>query len=379
MVDVQRPAANAFVAYARRVYSPLGFAKGYNFILWFVFGGALTGFALARFMYLNIDGIFCRPGGAVPGECYYYGRGIERAGIILHLAGILPAALLAVFQFVPVIRHKVLLVHRINGYVILLLSTVGVVGVFMVARHGLGGSLDMQSATGLASIIFVTCKVIAFYNIKVLQIEQHRAWMLRAWVIVSHPLPSITSHGEVLTFRQAGFIITLRIISFIMSHIVGRPGSEYYVVKPCYVVDNMFGGSQAAVEALYPDCRAYYSGADPNVHVPIRADTTTGRPDQAASAFNNTFGPSAWLAIFLHTLGAELYLRLTPAEAERLRRVSYQRQLEAGMKKPGNGGLTAQRLGDAEPWFPKQREAHALDESDSGANMVTGTTMSTRE
>jgi len=36
----------------------------------------------------------------------------------------------------------------------------------------------------------VTCKAIAFYNIKVLQIEQHRAWMLRAWVIVSSKRPS---------------------------------------------------------------------------------------------------------------------------------------------------------------------------------------------
>ncbi|EQK98980.1 hypothetical protein OCS_05312 [Ophiocordyceps sinensis CO18] len=354
MVVVDRPPANAFVAYARRVYNPLGFAKGYNFILWFVFGGALMGFTLARFMYLNVDGVFCGngPSGAVPGECYYYRRGLERAGLILHLAGILPAGFLAVFQFVPVIRHKILIIHRISGYVILLLSVVGIVGVFMIARHGLGGGLDIQSAAGLASIIFVTCKAIAFYNIKVLQIEQHRAWMLRAWVIAS-------------------FIITLRLIGAIMAYIIGRPGSEYYVVQPCYVVDNMFKGSQAAVEALYPDCRAYYSGANPNVHVPVRADTTSGRPDEAASAFNATFGPSAFLALFLHTLGAELYLRLTPAEADRLRRVSYQRQLEAGMKNPGNGGLTVQRFGDAEPWFPKQQEARVVDESESAANDAT--------
>lgn len=37
-------------------------------------------------------------------------------------------------------------------------------------------------------------------------------------------------------------------------------------------------------------------------------------------------------------------LQLTPGESRRLRQVSYQRQLEAGM--PGKAGLTAERLGD---------------------------------
>ncbi|EFY89500.1 hypothetical protein MAC_04519 [Metarhizium acridum CQMa 102] len=64
----------------------------------------------------------------------------------MHLAGILPAALLAVFQFVPAIRHKAIVVHRIGGYLVLLLSLVGVAGVFMIARHGLGDGPDVQSA-----------------------------------------------------------------------------------------------------------------------------------------------------------------------------------------------------------------------------------------
>ena len=43
-------------------------------------------------------------------------------------------------------------------------------------------------------------------------------------------------------------------------------------------------------------------------------------------------------------------MRLTPREAERLRAVSYARQLEAGMHNPGSAGLTADRLGDAGKW-----------------------------
>ena len=51
-------------------------------------------------------------------------------------------------------------------------------------------------------------------------------------------------------------------------------------------------------------------------------------------------------------------LHLTPREAERLRNVSYQRQVEAGMKNPGNAGLTAQRLGDANPWTPDEHSSN---------------------
>lgn len=49
-----------------------------------------------------------------------------------------------------------------------------------------------------------------------------------------------------------------------------------------------------------------------------------------------------------------LQLHLTPAEADRLRNVSYQRQLEAGMRNPGRAGLTADRLGDSALWVPQE-------------------------
>ena len=50
---------NGFVRNARRVYHPLGFKKGYNFILFFIFGGALLGFIVARFQFLSIDRVMC--------------------------------------------------------------------------------------------------------------------------------------------------------------------------------------------------------------------------------------------------------------------------------------------------------------------------------
>ena len=55
------------------------------------------------------------------------------------------------------------------------------------------------------------------------------------------------------------------------------------------------------------------------------------------------------MALFLHTVGVEIYLKLTPRESECLRRISYEEQLEAGFKNPGSAGLTIDRLGDADP------------------------------
>ncbi|KAK7419805.1 hypothetical protein QQZ08_010693 [Neonectria magnoliae] len=326
---------NSLVACLRRLYQPIGFSRGYNFALWFLLGGGFMGFSISRLMYLNFKGILCPDGppkgpvGAVPGECYYFQHATGRAGIMMHLAGILPAAILVVFQFVPAIRHRVLIFHRINGYIVLLLSVVGIVGVFMIAKPTFGGALDMQAATGTASIVFIVCQGLGYYNIKRLQIEQHRAWMLRGWIIV-------------------GFIITMRVISIIMAKITRS--DPYYAVGSCAVVDYIYSHNQMTVEALYPDCANFYSGVAPDQRILIKGDFTSPRPEQKASGLNVTFGASAWLALALHCIAVEIYLRLTPAEAERLRRVSYQRQLEAGMKNPGDAGLTVQRLGNAEPW-----------------------------
>lgn len=191
MTTATRPPANGFVRVARKVYNPLHFTRGYNFVLFFIFAGAMLGFALARFMYLDFDNIFCNSfhqGGAAPGECYYYtGEGGERykIGILMHLGAVLPAGFLACFQFVPVIRHKVLLFHRVNGYVILALALVSSAGVLMIVDRAFGGGLMLQTASGLLAIMFVGSLTMAYINIKRLQIEQHRAWMLRAWFYVS--------------------------------------------------------------------------------------------------------------------------------------------------------------------------------------------------
>lgn len=188
MLKPTRPPANAFVATARRIYNPIGFSKGYNFVLFFIFAGALMGFTLARLQTLDYYGVFCGEPGI--GECYFYTRGVAEMGLRIHLATVLPSGLLVVFQFVPAIRHKFIVIHRVNGYVILALSLVSTVGALMSARNAFGGGLDTQLALGVMGISFVVCLVLGYINIKRLQLEQHRAWMLRGWFYVRSAVPS---------------------------------------------------------------------------------------------------------------------------------------------------------------------------------------------
>ncbi|KAK2001576.1 hypothetical protein LX36DRAFT_688720 [Colletotrichum falcatum] len=328
------PSAHDFVVLARKVYHPVGFKKGYNFTLFVVTAGAMMGFALSRMIYFNFDGVFCNPDHkqrTLPGECYFYQSGTGRVGIMMHLAGMIPGGFLACLQFIPVIRQKAVLFHRLNGYLVLLLSIVGIIGVLMVARRTFGGGVSMQTVMSTGSIMFLGALGLSLYNIKKLQIEQHRAWMLRAWV-------------------YAGFIITMRIISFLAVMITADSG--YYQVKQCAVLDFIFRHDQTKVLNLYPGCGDYYSGESPGLNVIVHGNYYAHQPAEIAAGFTSVFDAGSWLALTIHTALVELYLHLTPAESERLRRISYQRQLETGIENAGNAGLTVQRLGDAEPWLP---------------------------
>ncbi|KAI1845730.1 hypothetical protein JX265_000091 [Neoarthrinium moseri] len=352
MVQSEKPPANAFVAQARKIYNPIGFSKGYNFVLWFIFLGALFGFTLARLQYLNIFGVYCgesaaASSGALPGECFYYlqPRSREQIGIILHLGCILPASLLVCLQFIPVLRHKAIIVHRINGYIVVLLSLIGTAGALMIARHSFGGGIEIQTGVGVLGIMFIGSLVLAFINIKRLQIEQHRAWMLRAWF-------------------YAGAIITLRIIMILTVMIMDVTG-EYYIAQPCDKI-NFILKSAEKTATRYPECAAFFSGENPSQQALVQAKYSGTDAVQVTAAFNLVFGMAAWLAVALHAIGVELYLRLTPAEAERLRNVSYQRQVEAGLKPAGRAGLTADRLGDAATWQP--RDAYKAEKVSSGSD-----------
>lgn len=189
----RQPALRSLAASWHGLRILIGFQKGYNFVLWCIFALGLLGFTLGRAPYLDYYGVFCKPKSltpgfhAAPGECYFFLNGRqEQIGMMMHLYGIIPCCLLLFFQFMPVVRQKAVMFHRINGYIVIVMMAVALVGGLMVTRNSFGGDVSFQVANVLLGVSVTMCLALAMVNVKRLQIDQHRAWMLRAWVLVRH-------------------------------------------------------------------------------------------------------------------------------------------------------------------------------------------------
>lgn len=143
-------------------------------------------------MYLDIDGQFHK--GTAPSEWLIYSEGLYRYGITIHLSACLPAGLLMVWQFLPIIRYRALILHRINGYIVILLVFVSNAGALMIARRAFGGTILTQTGVGVLAIMITISVTMAYYNIKRLQIDQHRAWMLRTMFYMGTSLSFLHLH-----------------------------------------------------------------------------------------------------------------------------------------------------------------------------------------
>ncbi|EEH17338.2 hypothetical protein PABG_07499 [Paracoccidioides brasiliensis Pb03] len=314
----------------------LGFKKSYNFILFFIFAGGLLGFTLARLQFLDIGGRYAN--GTGPGEWFYQHAGFRRVGITLHLGTILPCGILVIFQFIPSIRYRVILFHRINGYIIITLFLISNAGALMITRHAFGGGVEIQLAIGLLVLMSTVSVGIAYYNIRRLQIEQHRAWMLRAMFYM-------------------GSIVTIRPLLEIITRTAVRLG-DYYEVWSCEKINFTWQFYKVPVSYLvaYPMCSPPPNGSEPlpgyKPVAIVHPDKNARDPARIGANLHVSFGLAMWLAMAMHIIGVEIYLQLTPRENQRLRMVSYKRQKEAGYENPGSAGLVVQKIGDAEPWLP---------------------------
>ena len=194
----------------------------------------MFGFSLSRLEDYNFDNVFSI--NIAAGDWYWYHAGHYRVGMLLHLGGVLPAGLLMVLQFVPAIRHRVLLFHRINGYAVLLLLLVSNAGACMILSRSAGGIVATQTALAVLVILTTTGMAMAWWNIKRLQIDQHRAWMLR-------------------TMFYFGVIITTRLITYSGAAIISRMGG-YYSVWSCDQVDFTYRqfGVEGILQKKYPQC-----------------------------------------------------------------------------------------------------------------------------
>lgn len=124
-------------------------------------------------------------------------------------------------------------------------------------------------------------------------------------------------------------------------------------------------GSLARYGMKYPACVSGNPEATTDGRVAVHAafgnDARGG--EEVAAAFQLSFGMAMWVAFFLHTVGVEIYIALTPKENERLRRISYEKQMERGFANPGSAGLTVDRWGDSDPWVPPKQETAQVKSS----------------
>ena len=208
-----------------------------------------------------------------------------------HLGTILPAGLLAVLQFTPVIRHKAILYHRIAGYVAILLVIISIFGAFIIADTSFGGDMTIRTFVGFLGVISLLGLGMAVYNIKRKQVDQHRAWMLRTW------------------FWMAS-IITLRILFAIMGAVISMPsyqaGNAFYSNFPCpqllwtlkaynqTLASSTIEDQHAFLDAQYPTC----IGREEDLLsvAPVRADLNGNGAHNVAAALYEALAHDPLLA-----------------------------------------------------------------------------------
>ena len=144
--------------------------------------------------------------------------------------------------------------------------------------------------------------------------------------------------------------MTMRLIMIISALIISKL-PDYRTIMTCGELESIYD-SVEAMQSFYPQCGLPESTAD--TMVIVEATFANGQPEQIGASLRMSFGMALWMALFLHAVGVEIYLGLTPRESIRLRQVSYERQMERGLKPFGSAGLTSDRWGDAEPWRPAE-------------------------
>ncbi|KAK2736346.1 hypothetical protein FQN57_000796 [Myotisia sp. PD_48] len=312
--------------------SKLGFEQRYNALLFFWLSLPLLLFAASQGLQL----LFFAPDGilvpvSAPGELYWFHSGFRRVGIRLHLAAVIPFSFLAIVQFVPAIRRKYMRLHRVNGYVVLALLVLANIGAVMVTDHAFGSTVDMQIVSLLLAFISLTSGLIGYYNIKRLQLEQHRAWMLR------------------MTFYMFT-VVSVRPVMFLFTMGISLLG-KYHNVWPCSMVEWTWNYYNATnFQVTYPACANLSAAEMERTYVPVLGNMfSPDDPAQIGASFQIPAAAAIFLGVVIHAIGVELYLTVTAPNAYKLRVESYKRQLAAGYIDPGNAGLVAERFG-REQW-----------------------------
>ncbi|KAJ7831968.1 hypothetical protein B0H13DRAFT_2240513 [Mycena leptocephala] len=189
----------------------------------------------------------------------------------------------AVLQFIPAIRRRKIILHRLNGYGVLACLVVGNVSGAIVGRRSFGGELNVQSGYYAMGVMVVVSAIMGIYYVKK-DTRRHRKWMLRMVVYFSATISAR------LIMLSAASIIT----------IIGT----YYSVWRC----------DETVQSSYPQCVA--TGDDfARAWVAVHSSTDDGLLHYASAlrATSASAGMAIWIAILIHVVVVEFYIHKTEA------------------------------------------------------------------
>lgn len=109
------------------------------------------------------------------------------------------------------------------------------------------------------------------------------------------------------------------------------PSSGQQAIISCAELEYIYEYNTTSLTSSFPACLLEDEASASNGNVIVNAQLG-GNRGQGVAAIKVIFATAAFLALFLHAIGVETYLWLTPKEAERLRNISYQWQLDRGLK-----------------------------------------------
>jgi uncharacterized membrane protein len=105
-----------------------------------------------------------------------------RGWLLLHITCGMTAALIGPFQFSQRLRKRYLQVHRISGRVYVIVVMCGCVGAVGLA---MGTTFGKAWGFGVSMLAFAwfTTTLMAYYAVRQRQIQVHREWMVRSYVV----------------------------------------------------------------------------------------------------------------------------------------------------------------------------------------------------
>jgi uncharacterized membrane protein len=106
----------------------------------------------------------------------------ERGWVLLHITSGMTALLIGPWQFSRRIRQRYLLLHRISGRIYLIAIVLGALAAFRLAAATPFGRAWSFGLAMLATA-WLTTSAMAYYAVRMRQIQIHREWMVRSYVV----------------------------------------------------------------------------------------------------------------------------------------------------------------------------------------------------